>query len=120
MREVRVIEMFQFAGRDELVEAMAAGRVLMVRTSDEVLIAPVSQFRKVDERWSPWPEMQDVLRVLRDHDPWSVAQVIRAVVAPELKGLTVRDALLAGQTDMVNEFALLVHREWSAGQVPED
>jgi hypothetical protein len=120
MREARVIELFQFASREELIQAMAAGTVLMVRTSDDVLLAPVSQFRKVDEQWTPWPEMQHVLRILRDHDPWAVAQLIRAIVAPELKGLTLRDALLAGQTHMANEFALTVHREWSAGSLPQD
>lgn len=76
------------------------GRFLVVSTSDNLIFAPTSQFKRTAHGWREWPDVQAVLLQLRAHDGWSVGLLLK-MPAPELGGLSILEALEAGQTDAV-------------------
>jgi hypothetical protein len=106
-RELRLMS------RQALDERRKTGRVLALKTSDNHRIYPVSQFQRRGNRVEVKPELVSMLSVLRDHDPWSVAVLLRTP-APELENLTPLDWIHQGrETAATQALAHRVSREWS-------
>ncbi|VXB04328.1 hypothetical protein [Aeromicrobium sp. 9AM] len=102
----------EMSGVEELEQAIAAGRVLGLQTSDGALVVPVFQFESIEGRVRVRPHLDIVMTRLRSCDSWSVALLIRDTPMPELGGLTVIEAAAQGRVADLQAFANVVHSEW--------
>lgn len=117
----RVREALHLKSRQALAERVKSGSVLALpvieNSGKTTLVYPVSQFRRLGEEIEVRPELVAMLRVLREHDPWSVALVL-AAPAEELGDVSPIEAAKPGpDRPAVEEFAALartIHREWTA------
>lgn len=99
--------------RRELNEAVHRLEILAPEISDGELVFPVAQFEKVDGRTRVRPGIAAMLPVLRDGDPWSVAQLLTAT-ADELGSKSPYEAERDGATlDELVEYAHAVNAYWA-------
>ncbi len=96
----------------DLDAAVADGHVLGLETSDGVVVFPVAQFERVNDRTRVRPGVRTMLEELKGDDRWSVALIFTAP-AEELSDLSPYEAVIAG-TDSARlaAFAHYVHAQW--------
>lgn len=111
----RVIDALGLSDALALQAEVSAGRVLGLITSDGKFVAPVSQFYSNAGKVSVRPHLDVLFKALRGQAPWMVAQFLTAPGIEELDGQTVVEAALSDRPERIDEFALRLSREWSAG-----
>lgn len=93
----------------------AEGSLLALTTSDGVTLYPVFQFHRRNGMIEVKAPLVDVLYVLQEFDPWSVATLLRTP-APELDGLTPIEWVDAQRPRQnLRGLASKVAREWGHG-----
>ncbi|MCR4511740.1 hypothetical protein [Aeromicrobium sp. 50.2.37] len=95
-------------------ERVAAGNVLGLTTSDQVLVFPVWQFTSdPDEVVRVYPGVQAFCRELTDQDQWSVAILLKSDRrVDELDGRAPMDVVRAGDEAQLAAYGHQVWREW--------
>ena len=99
--------------RAALASRRAAGTLLGLKTTDGVIVYPVSQFERHAGQVRVKPGLKPFMTALKRHSPWSVALLIHTP-APELGGVSPLDWVRRdGDTDTLRAYANRVDAEWS-------
>jgi hypothetical protein len=112
----RVREVLGLKNNDELMSAVERADLLALFTSDAVLIFPVWQFEHHGVAIRVKPALAAIFKILRGHDAWAVATVLKSPDHYDLEGQSAVQVADHGDPHGILEtFALRVHREWRQG-----
>lgn len=99
--------------RTRMSQRRKEGSLLGLKTSDRVIVYPVSQFEPHGGGVRVRPGLRGFFAALKDYDPWTVA-VLMHTPAPELNELTPLDWVRRGlELDVLGDYAGRVAAEWA-------
>ena len=106
---------------DEMMSAIVGSHLLAVMTADAVLLFPAWQFELTEEGCRVKPALLPVFHILRHHERWSVAMVLRAPSHFLPDGRSAVEVADKGDPDgILRDFARDIHQVWHQGSEHRD